>query len=107
MPLVYSYLRFSDPKQAAGSSADRQTEYAQRWAAARGLVLDLWEGVEALDTEARMRARELVRASFSRIRIWHSGEPAVEKGILDMELTARGVGTMRILVDRATGGLID
>ena len=39
-PKVYSYLRFSDPKQAAGSSADRQTAYAQRWAADRGMVLD-------------------------------------------------------------------
>src|SRR5574337_1209170 len=39
-PRVYSYLRFSDPRQAAGSSADRQTEYARRWAAERGLVLD-------------------------------------------------------------------
>ncbi|MFZ2628403.1 MAG: recombinase family protein [Rugosibacter sp.] len=37
---VYSYLRFSDPKQAAGSSAERQMQYAQRWAAERGLVLD-------------------------------------------------------------------
>jgi len=40
MAKVYSYLRFSDPKQAAGSSADRQLEYAARWAEARGLVLD-------------------------------------------------------------------
>lgn len=39
-PRVYSYLRFSDPKQATGSSIDRQTEYARRWAAERGLVLD-------------------------------------------------------------------
>ncbi|WP_175837121.1 recombinase family protein [Burkholderia anthina] len=37
---VYSYLRFSDPKQAAGSSADRQLEYAARWAAERGMQLD-------------------------------------------------------------------
>ncbi|MNM68853.1 hypothetical protein D3C81_804210 [compost metagenome] len=37
---VYSYLRFSDPKQAAGSSADRQLEYARRWAAERGMALD-------------------------------------------------------------------
>lgn len=37
---VYSYLRFSDPKQAAGSSADRQLAYAQRWATDRGMVLD-------------------------------------------------------------------
>lgn len=39
-PKVYSYLRFSDPKQAVGSSADRQLHYAQRWAADKGLVLD-------------------------------------------------------------------
>jgi hypothetical protein len=37
---VYSYLRFSDPKQAAGSSADRQLEYATRWAAEQGMELD-------------------------------------------------------------------
>lgn len=37
---VYSYLRFSDPKQADGSTADRQLAYAQRWAAERGMVLD-------------------------------------------------------------------
>ena len=37
---VYSYLRFSDPKQAAGSSADRQMEYAARWAAERDMQLD-------------------------------------------------------------------
>lgn len=38
--LVYSYLRFSDPRQSAGSSTDRQLAYAQRWAAEHGLTLD-------------------------------------------------------------------
>ncbi|MBA1229286.1 recombinase family protein [Pseudomonas viridiflava] len=37
---VYSYLRFSDPRQGSGSSADRQLQYAQRWAADKGLSLD-------------------------------------------------------------------
>ncbi|WP_340638439.1 recombinase family protein [Noviherbaspirillum cavernae] len=37
---VYSYLRFSDPKQAAGSSAERQLKYAEKWATDRGLPLD-------------------------------------------------------------------
>lgn len=37
---VYSYLRFSDPRQAAGHSADRQAQYAKSWAAERGLSLD-------------------------------------------------------------------
>ncbi|KVN79405.1 recombinase family protein [Burkholderia ubonensis] len=37
---VYSYLRFSDPKQAAGGSVDRQLEYAARWAADHEMELD-------------------------------------------------------------------
>ena len=37
---VYSYLRFSDPKQSEGGSVDRQLEYARRWAVEHGLVLD-------------------------------------------------------------------
>ncbi|KAF2393127.1 recombinase family protein [Pseudomonas frederiksbergensis] len=37
---VYSYLRFSDPRQAIGSSADRQLAYAASWAAERGMALD-------------------------------------------------------------------
>ncbi|HEM7896953.1 TPA: recombinase family protein [Burkholderia cenocepacia] len=37
---VYSYLRFSDPKQAAGGSVDRQLEYAARWAADNEMELD-------------------------------------------------------------------
>lgn len=37
---VYSYTRFSTPEQAGGDSRRRQTEAAQRWASAKGLVLD-------------------------------------------------------------------
>lgn len=37
---VYSYLRFSDPKQAASTSAERQRSYAETWATERGLLLD-------------------------------------------------------------------
>lgn len=40
MGKVYSYTRFSTPEQAAGDSYRRQTEAAQNWAKARGLVLD-------------------------------------------------------------------
>lgn len=39
-PLVYSYTRFSDPRQSTGHSAERQSEYAARWAAEHDLVLD-------------------------------------------------------------------
>lgn len=40
MPKVYSYLRFSSAKQAAGASAARQMDYARKWADQNGLVLD-------------------------------------------------------------------
>lgn len=39
-PRVYSYLRFSDARQAAGASSERQTAYAAEWARAHGLQLD-------------------------------------------------------------------
>ena len=38
--LVYSYMRFSDPRQAAGNSSERQRAYAAQWAADHGLRLD-------------------------------------------------------------------
>lgn len=38
--LVYSYMRFSDPRQAAGHSSERQMAYAAKWAAEHGLLLD-------------------------------------------------------------------
>lgn len=40
MSKVYSYLRFSAAKQAAGASAARQSEYARRWAEDQGMILD-------------------------------------------------------------------
>lgn len=39
-PRVYSYLRFSDARQAAGASSDRQRAYAAEWARQHGLQLD-------------------------------------------------------------------
>lgn len=68
----------------------------------------LMEGIENLDTDARMQAREMVRASFSRIVIWHSGEaPDDQKDgsgrVIEMELTARGGGSTRIRVGAASG----
>ncbi len=38
--LVYSYMRFSDPRQASGHSSERQKAYAAQWAAEHGLQLD-------------------------------------------------------------------
>ena len=38
--LVYSYMRFSDPRQATGHSSERQLAYAAKWATEHGLLLD-------------------------------------------------------------------
>lgn len=40
MAKVYSYLRFSDARQAAGASTERQQAYARDWAERNGLQLD-------------------------------------------------------------------
>lgn len=37
---VYSYMRFSDPRQSSGSSSERQLAYAAKWAAENNLTLD-------------------------------------------------------------------
>lgn len=37
---VFSYVRFSDPKQATGDSVRRQTAYAEQWAKDHGMTLD-------------------------------------------------------------------
>lgn len=71
-------------------------DMALRWVA-------LIDGVEKLDTAARMEARELVRASFSRIVLWHR---EADGRAFDMELSARGGGSLRMRFDRATGGMI-
>lgn len=39
-PQVYSYVRFSDMRQSTGHSAERQADYATKWAAENGLTLD-------------------------------------------------------------------
>lgn len=39
-PRVYSYIRFSHARQAAGASTERQAAYAKRWADEHGLQLD-------------------------------------------------------------------
>lgn len=51
---VYSYLRFSDPRQRDGASIERQTAQAAKWAEDHGLLLDTSlnlrdEGLSAYD----------------------------------------------------------
>lgn len=68
-------------------------------------LLDLIDGVENLDTEARLHARELVRASFSKITLWHAGNPPAER-IADLEFTARGGGALKLRIARDSGAKV-
>lgn len=87
-------------RELGGMRPPASPDVAEKW-------LALLEGVEALDVEARMQARELTRASFAAIRIWHAGDPSGDDKVIDLEFTARGGGTMRIRVDRETGGILE
>lgn len=89
-------------RELSGWQPASSPEFASQW-------LDLMEGVELLETEPRMRARELVRASFARIVIWHRGEPAGAGNgkVMDIEITARGGGQVWLRVDRDTGRMVD
>ena len=87
-------------RELGGVRPPASPDMAYKW-------LDLMEHVEALDTDARMEVRELVRASFSRIVIWHSGESGAQHALggaaTEIELTARGGGSARIFVNQEYG----
>jgi hypothetical protein len=79
----------------------RSADTAARW-------LELLSGIETLDVDIRLQARELMRETFSAIVIWHAGDPAgAEDGrVIDLAVTARGGGTLKLRIDRASGGMI-
>lgn len=72
----------------------------ERW---RALI----EGVEALDYEARMRARQLVGDTFERIVVYHRGmrPTGTGKHPIDVMLHAKG-GTARLLRIDENGSLV-
>jgi DNA invertase Pin-like site-specific DNA recombinase len=59
---------------------------------------ELTSGVEALNTEARMQARQLVSDTFERIAVYHRGirPKGAPKGVIDVMLLAKG-GKARLL----------
>ncbi|MET3371200.1 DNA invertase Pin-like site-specific DNA recombinase [Variovorax boronicumulans] len=68
---------------------------------------ELIDGVEALDYEARMRARQLVSDTFERIVVYHNGmrPPKEGKAPIDVILQAKG-GTARQLRINSAGHLV-
>lgn len=65
---------------------------------------ELVNGVEQLDYDARMMARQLVADTFSRIVIYQSGfHPDANPGLIGLLLIARHGNTRMLHVDRKTG----
>ncbi len=76
--------------------------------AAAPAAADAWRelvhGVEHLDYDARLMARQLVADTFSRIVIYQSGfHPSVEQGTIGLVLIAKRGSTRMLHVDRKTG----
>jgi DNA invertase Pin-like site-specific DNA recombinase len=92
-------VRAAERTLAEAARADL-TGADERWKA-------LIEGVEALDYEARMRARQLVGDTFERIVVYHSGmrERGSGKQPVDIIMQAKG-GTARQLRIVGTGDLL-
>lgn len=85
-------LAHSERELAALASPAGPPE-AARW-------LELIQGVDDLDRDARIQAREAVRATFRRITIWHAGDPPGEDGVIDVDVESRAGAVMRLRVAR-------
>lgn len=98
-----------DTAKALVAAADRALAEAVRAdiTGADNRWQSLVEGVNSLDKEARLQARQLVADTFERIVVYHKGiRPADEiKGALDIMLVAKG-GNARMLKIDAKGGWI-
>lgn len=90
----------------AAQSADREAA-AVTTAPSPGAA-DAWQalatGVESLDEEARLMARQLLRDTFSRIAIFASGFiPDNNDGTIGLVLVGKGGGSRVLVIDRKTG----
>ncbi|PZP97495.1 MAG: recombinase family protein [Variovorax paradoxus] len=91
--LVRQQLRAAETSLAQASRAELQGA-DERW---RALV----EGVDALDYDARMKARQLVADTFERITIAHHELPAQARArYIDVVLQAKGGAARMLRIDR-------
>ncbi len=87
-------------RELASISRGPTTATAKAWRA-------LMAGVEALDNEARMKARQLVADTFSRIVVFHRGVTPgpvrAKTGVIDLLLVGKHGNTRMLHIDRQTG----
>lgn len=105
VPLIFAKrARELETQQAAIQAeiikAERDVAAAARahWDGADAAWRELAAGVEALDFDARLRARQLVADTFERIAVYHRGvrPTSTPKGFTEVVLLARG-GQARVL----------
>jgi hypothetical protein len=93
-------------EQGEVASLERELDVTRSIAipAASETWADLAAGVEALDFEARTKARQLVADTFSRIEVYNQGfEPRADRPEIDLLLVAKRGTTRMLHIDRTTG----
>jgi hypothetical protein len=72
---------------------------------------DVWaaliEGVRMLDYDARMKVRQLVTDTFTRIEVYMKGAQADQPNVLRLHLTSRSGVVQEIEIDHVSGERID
>lgn len=72
---------------------------------------DVWaaliDGVNRLDTDARVRARKLIADTFERIDVFMKGIHADERSVIRLRLTSKNGVVQELDIDRSTGERID
>lgn len=82
---------------AVSSAGTLTHDQAAEWAALAEAA------VERHDFDARVRAREMIAATFARIVVYHHGEIEPDTGVIDILLRTRSGVSRRITIDRRTG----
>lgn len=77
----------------------RRVSNASQWKA-------LVRGVVELDPDARLKARALVRETFSKIEVWMKGPSLMDRHLMAVRLTGRNGVERVLLADRRTGKII-
>lgn len=87
-------------RQLAATASAPTPAVAQAWA-------ELVAGVQTLDYDARMKARQLIGDTFDRIVVYHRGVapsgPHSKKGTIDLLLVAKRGATRLLHIDRQSG----
>ena len=90
----------SAERELAATTQSPEPAKAEAWQA-------LASGVDSLDADARILARQLVRETFQRLTVFASGfTPGKDDGLVGLVLVGRGGNSRILTVDRKTGAWV-